>query len=130
MADIQNLRDALAGRYAIEEAGGHLFWRAHHDDLDEARLVLDELCARAPREPPLPSVRGLLALLVGDEQRASAAFSEALERRDQQLFHGVQLGKIFPKVAALRAHPGWAEVLKVSGIDAYLRARSLGGAAT
>ena len=63
-------------------------------------------------------------------QRASAAFSEALERRDPQLFQYVHLEKIFPKFAVLRAHPGWAGALEASGLDAYLRARSLSGAAT
>jgi len=71
--------------------------------MERLTTALAELCARAPREPTLPTVRGLLAALLGDEERAAAAFSEALERRDPQPFQNVHLDVLFPKVRALRA---------------------------
>ncbi len=116
----------ISGR-AIISLGLYGLWCAQHDDIEGATLILDELCARAPRAPALPGVRGLLAVMIGDEKRAAVAFDDCLRQRDPQLFQYLHLDIVFPKLRALRAHAGWQHVLRESGLLAYLEREGLMG---
>ncbi len=114
---------ALSGR-SIISLFAYGIWCVHHGDSDTGRLVLDELCARAPREPALHFTRGALALLLGDRARAEPALRLAIVERDPQVFQTMHLHAVFPMLRELADDPAYRAVCEESGVAAFLRERA------
>ena len=114
---------SLSGRsvHALTVYGS---WCAQHGQRDTAGLVLDELCARAPREPASPASRGVLALMLGDRARGELALKQAIAERDPQVFASVRPAEAHP-IAVLADEPAHRALLEESGIAAFLRERAV-----
>jgi eukaryotic-like serine/threonine-protein kinase len=99
-------------------------WCAQQGERETARLVLDELDARAPREPALHFSRGVIALMVGDRARGEPMLQQAIAERDPQVWMWGPVWPAFPMLRELADDPAYRAVREASGIAGFLRERS------
>jgi tetratricopeptide (TPR) repeat protein len=99
-------------------------WCAQHGEREKARLVLDELDARAPHEPELHFSRGVIALMLGDRARAEPLMQQAIAERDPQVWMWGPVWPAFPMFRELADDPAYRAVREASGIASFLRERA------
>ncbi|HKE92006.1 MAG TPA: protein kinase [Gemmatimonadales bacterium] len=117
-------RGVEAGNVALAASGRHVFpllmlglFLATTGDIEGARALYDEACARQRREYVPPTALALLEASLGDKEQALVHCRQAIAMRDPQ-FIIFSLG--WPNTNALRAYPEHMEMLKEIGLPGAL----------
>ncbi len=119
-------RGVEAGNVALAASGRHVFpllmlglFLATTGDVEGARALYDEACARQRREYVPPTALALLEASLGDKDGALAHCRKAIAIRDPQF---VIFSQGWPNTTALRVYPEHIAMLKEIGLPGAVNA--------